>query len=1027
MFSWWQISAETEAKAHEPEQEENTFVTSLLDLEDRMIDNSHSDDSDEEPLPPPPPPPPVIVPAPSSSPTHHHISSPSSPVAPVNVSSPAKQAPHSKRTLGPVPPPPPRPLLAPQPDTKSSKANADSSRPIKRARKEPAVAPGDSDSSSGSQLSVQIVTRTSSKRNNKNKDKALEYSASSRKLPTNSLRKVATEFVPAPASKIAPPHPVPSRKKPRLSLEQEVEKNLKLQAAPLMKEFPTISSYVHHLNQFESARDPNSSFYTEGTANPGPGVFHGCRIIVVNGNNKSSPNAMDMGVRTNLAVLAKNGATLVPPDEFVGAPSSRSTSSKGKAKAKVHERIGITRRRTRGRRKESESEDDDVVVEGGEELDNVYDPAESDETVRQKAARGGWTTHIIPFEIDFAAKPKFSSLHSLLGNGIKADQLGEFVQVVSFKWASDSVKARARVAEWVYRLPDDPRNKRLSISSNAGGSKVLPAFASPKKAGGARKVPTPDSEDENASNPVKGIPRDQADREVSPFGPHDYPRGEEPPPNYFGSPNSSPEQSSRLLGQILVESPPPQTTVLELGSDDEEDERPSNETTDPIVDPPLTASIPTPGNHAKKTQQIAFSGLENQLRILDGWGDDVDKLLEGMDKDSDMIYSKKSDDFETDEEKGDQHASKKLEKRKKPFGGRYACDVSSTGGEKTDSPNEDIAVVLEQLAKMAQNDQWRERGYRRAAGAFRNCITRIQTYEQAKQLDGVGDRIAQKVVEIIKTGTHRRVKQRSEKDKVLDIFKGIYGVGPKIAEDFYEQGCRSLEDVKKLRLTDAQKLGLQYYHDLAVRIPREEVQMIHEAAKAAAREVDPALEVYCMGSFRRGAADCGDIDLLLTRNPSRDGRDHSGMWISRSSSSGISNSFRFLGMIRNVVKVLNDQSYIRHLLTSPEDWNALDVKFNGLCGIPGGKVRRLDILGVPWDEMPAALIYFTGNDYFNRSMRLKARHLGYRLNQRGLFKDVSRGQNGLKLTEGTKVPCKSEQDIFKKLGVTWRPPNERIP
>ena len=46
-------------------------------------------------------------------------------------------------------------------------------------------------------------------------------------------------------------------------------------------------------------------------------------------------------------------------------------------------------------------------------------------------------------------------------------------------------------------------------------------------------------------------------------------------------------------------------------------------------------------------------------------------------------------------------------------------------------------------------------------------------------------------------------------------------------------------------------------------------------------------------------------------------------------------------------------------------------------------MRRIDILGVPFPELGAALIYFTGNDIFNRSLRLKARHMGYSLNQRG--------------------------------------------
>ena len=76
--------------------------------------------------------------------------------------------------------------------------------------------------------------------------------------------------------------------------------------------------------------------------------------------------------------------------------------------------------------------------------------------------------------------------------------------------------------------------------------------------------------------------------------------------------------------------------------------------------------------------------------------------------------------------------------------------------------------------------------------------------------------------------------------------------------------------------------------------------------------------------------------------------------------------------------------------------------------------RRIDFLLVPWDEMGAALLYFTGNDIFNRSIRLLASKKGYRLNQRGLYTDVLRGKGREKLTEGTLVEGRSEKvsDFF---------------
>lgn len=79
----------------------------------------------------------------------------------------------------------------------------------------------------------------------------------------------------------------------------------------------------------------------------------------------------------------------------------------------------------------------------------------------------------------------------------------------------------------------------------------------------------------------------------------------------------------------------------------------------------------------------------------------------------------------------------------------------------------------------------------------------------------------------------------------------------------------------------------------------------------------------------------------------------------------------------------------------------------------------------PETEYGAALIYFTGNDIFNRSIRLLASNKNMRLNQHGLYDHVIRGQNREKLSEGELVEGRSEKKIFEILGVQWREPHER--
>jgi DNA polymerase/3'-5' exonuclease PolX len=98
----------------------------------------------------------------------------------------------------------------------------------------------------------------------------------------------------------------------------------------------------------------------------------------------------------------------------------------------------------------------------------------------------------------------------------------------------------------------------------------------------------------------------------------------------------------------------------------------------------------------------------------------------------------------------------------------------------------------------------------------------------------------------------------------------------------------------------------------------------------------------------------------------------------------------------------------------------------------------------------ATKLYFTGNDHFNRSMRLLASRKGMSLSQHGLFENVARYKVGLSdivenfislfvicgfqlltlkilfglrkrktLTSGAKVAAATEEDIFQKLGLQY--------
>ena len=103
----------------------------------------------------------------------------------------------------------------------------------------------------------------------------------------------------------------------------------------------------------------------------------------------------------------------------------------------------------------------------------------------------------------------------------------------------------------------------------------------------------------------------------------------------------------------------------------------------------------------------------------------------------------------------------------------------------------------------------------------------------------------------------------------------------------------------------------------------------------------------------------------------------------------------------------------------------------GLCRLPPGpsgatrRVRRLDIKSYPREVFAFAIMYFTGSDYFNRSMRSYVKQTGWSLSDQGLR--LVRYTDGLtvKAKESSSIRADTEEDIFAALGLPYRTPEQR--
>lgn len=326
---------------------------------------------------------------------------------------------------------------------------------------------------------------------------------------------------------------------------------------------------------------------------------------------------------------------------------------------------------------------------------------------------------------------------------------------------------------------------------------------------------------------------------------------------------------------------------------------------------------------------------------------------------------------------------------------------------KATNHNPHITEKLEVLAKAysVQGDKWRALGYAKAINALKSFHKPVTTYQEACSIPGVGKRMAEKIVEILESGHLRKLDHISESVPVLERFSNIWGAGTKTAQMWYQQGFRSLEDIREQApLTTQQAIGLKHYDDFLERMPRAEAAEIEQTVRESAQALNPGLLCVACGSYRRGKESCGDVDVLVTHP---DGRSHR-------------------GILSRLLESLRQQGFLTDDLVSQEE-NGQQQKYLGVCRLPGPgrRHRRLDIITVPYGEFACALLYFTGSAHFNRSMRALAKTKGMSLSEHALSSAVVRGPQGLKVGPGRVLPTPTERDVFHLLGLPYREPAER--
>ncbi|XP_057774669.1 LOW QUALITY PROTEIN: DNA polymerase lambda [Salvia miltiorrhiza] len=343
-------------------------------------------------------------------------------------------------------------------------------------------------------------------------------------------------------------------------------------------------------------------------------------------------------------------------------------------------------------------------------------------------------------------------------------------------------------------------------------------------------------------------------------------------------------------------------------------------------------------------------------------------------------------------------------------------DVSSSDTSSLYSPpdmNRNITEIFGKLIDIyrALGEDRRSFSYYKAIPVIEKLPFKIESADQVKHLPGIGKSLQDHIQEIVNTGRLSKLDhfEKDEKVRSISLFGEVWGIGPTTASKLYEKGHRTLDDLENEEsLTNAQRLGLKYFDDIKTRIARHEVQEMESLLKKVGEEILPGVDIVCGGSYRRGKASCGDMDIVITH---ADGKSH-------------------IGFLPKFVKRLKDINFLREDLVfsihSEEGTDSGVDTYFGLCTYPGRELRhRIDFKVYPRDIYAFGLIAWTGNDVLNRRLRLLAESKGFRLDDTGLF-PATHGSGGKRGSKGSaSLKFATEKQVFDFLGFPWLDPNQR--
>lgn len=320
--------------------------------------------------------------------------------------------------------------------------------------------------------------------------------------------------------------------------------------------------------------------------------------------------------------------------------------------------------------------------------------------------------------------------------------------------------------------------------------------------------------------------------------------------------------------------------------------------------------------------------------------------------------------------------------------------------------NAEISAMFQRIAIIldlkGDENPFRIRAYQRAATIVEGLRHQVGDIYKAggtkalRETPGIGEDLALKMEEMVTTGALSYMKKIEKKipPGVLEMLD-IEGLGPKRTKFLWKEfGVTDLARLillaKSGKLENVKGWGEKSVANILKGIEEKKItkgRLPYAIAKPIALAIEKRLkksglctDIAIAGSLRRKKETVGDIDVLVTSSH-----------------------------VKEVMDLFCTMPNVKRVLARGKTRSSVFLK-DGL----DADLRVVDPL-----SFGAALQYFTGNKDHNVKLRRLALKRGYTISEYGVFR-------GRAAKKGELVASKTEEDVYRIVGLPWIPPEYRL-